>query len=79
MKRTTIVLEPSLHAELRRRAAAEGRTFTDVLERMLRLGLEGAHTARRSRVRLPSYDLGPFLADPAERDGALGPPDEGEA
>ncbi len=68
MKRTTLVLDPALHAELRRRAAHEGRTFTDVLEQLLRLGLESAAVHRRARVKLPSYDLGPFLADPARRD-----------
>jgi hypothetical protein len=72
MKRTTLQIEASLVAELRRRAAAEGRTFTDVLERTLRLGLESPVTARRARVQLPSYDLGPFLADPARRDAGPG-------
>lgn len=59
------MLDASLYAELKRRAADEGRTLTDVVERTLRLGL-GAHVPqRRARVTLPSYDLGPFLADPA--------------
>ena len=68
MKRTTLVLEPALYAELKRRAAAEGRTLTDVVERALRLGIEAPPAGRRPRLRLPSYDLGPFLADPARRD-----------
>lgn len=75
MKRTTLQLEPALLAELRRRAATEGRTLTEVLERTLRLGLAAAADARRVRVELPSYDLGPFLADPA-RPGRLPRPDE---
>ena len=65
MKRTTLQIEPWMHAELRRRAAAEGRTLTEVLERALRAGLEIGRDPRRRRVALPSYDLGPFLADPA--------------
>jgi len=65
MKRTTLQIEPALFAELRRRAAGESRTLTEVLERTLRAGLEAALPARRARVSLPSYDLGPFLADPA--------------
>jgi hypothetical protein len=75
MKRTTLQLDSSLIAELRRRAAGEGRTLTEVLERTLRLGLAAAQDARRVRVELPSYDLGPFLADPA-RPGRLLRPDE---
>lgn len=72
MKRTTLILDPALLSELRRRAAAEGRTLTDVVERTLRLGLDAGAGARRARVRLPSYDLGPFLADPARRDAGGG-------
>ncbi|MFI5372048.1 MAG: hypothetical protein ACHQ52_10860 [Candidatus Eisenbacteria bacterium] len=74
MKRTTLLLEQDLYAELRRRAAAEGRTLTEVVERTLRLGLS-TPAPRRPRHTLPSYDLGPFLTDPAEaRAGAPGPP-----
>ena len=73
MKRTTLLLDGALYSELRRRAAAEGRTLTDVVENALRLGLEAQSPVRRSRVRLPSYDLGPFLADPARRDEGLTP------
>ena len=75
MKRTTLQLESSLMAELRRRAADEGRTLTEVIERTLRLGLTAAQDARRARVELPSYDLGPVLADPS-RPGRLPRPDE---
>ena len=67
MKRTTLILDTSLYAELKRRAAAEGRTLTDVVERTLRLGLAGPAGVRRLRVALPSYDLGPFLVSPGER------------
>jgi hypothetical protein len=77
MKRTTLLLDASLYAELRRRAAAEGRTLTDVVETALRLGLE-ASRARRSRIVLPSYDLGPFLVDPGDRSGWAAPPGETE-
>lgn len=66
MKRTTLILDAALYAELRRRAAHEGRTLTDVVERALRGGL-GAAPPRRARLVLPSYDLGPFLVDPANR------------
>ena len=75
MKRTTLQLTPALYQELRRRAASEGRTLTDVVERALREGLRAAAPARRSRIALPSYDLGPFLLDPA-RPGRLSRPAE---
>jgi hypothetical protein len=67
MKRTTLILDPALYAELKKRAAAEGRTLTDVVERALRLGLATRATPRRARVALPSYDLGPFLMSPVDR------------
>ena len=67
MKRTTLLLEPSLYAQLKRRAAREGRTLTEIVERTLRLGLDPMAHARRARTELPSYDLGPFLVDPADR------------
>jgi hypothetical protein len=69
MKRTTLILDDSLYLELKRRAAVEGRTLTEVVEHWLRLGWQAAVTARRARVSLPSYDLGPYLVDPAERRG----------
>ena len=65
MKRTTLIIDDALYAALRRRAAEEGRTLTDVVERVLRSGLRTRE--RRGRVALPSYDLGPFLIDPADR------------
>lgn len=74
MKRTTLILDSALYAELKRRAASEGRTLTEVTERALRAGLEAHAHARRARVQLPSYDLGPFLADPARRDDIPGRP-----
>ena len=63
MKRTTLLLEPALYHELKRRAAAEGRTLTEVVEQALRRGLH-APAPRRGRRTLPSYDLGPYLVDP---------------
>ena len=80
-KRTTLVIDSSLYAELKSRAAREGRTLADVIERALRRGIEGRGTARRARLKLPSYDLGPFLVDPSDRtawdsdrSGKRGPP-----
>ena len=68
MKRTTLVLDTALYAELKKRAAVEGRTLTDVVERALRLGLAVRAPVRRARMALPSYDLGPFLVNPGDAD-----------
>ena len=61
------MLDNALYAELKRQAAAQGRTLTDVVERALRLGLAARTPARHARIELPSYDLGPFLVSPADR------------
>jgi len=52
---------------LKRQAAAEGRTLTERLQRVLRAGLAAEGARRRTRIALPSYDLGPFLVDPHDR------------
>ena len=77
MKRTTLLLDDALYADLKRRAAAEGRTLTEVVEGALRLGLHAATGRRRARVQLPSYDLGPFLVDPSDRGTPGVPPGRG--
>jgi plasmid stability protein len=59
------MLDAGLYRELKRRAASEGRTLTAVVERALRAGLALEGRGRRPALRLPSYDLGPFLTDPA--------------
>jgi hypothetical protein len=69
MKRTTLVLDSALYHELKKRAAQEGRTLTEVIERTLRLGLAATSPPRRVKVALPSYELGPFLVDPRDREG----------
>jgi len=67
MKRTTLLLDPALYAQLKRQAAEEGRTLTERLQRVLRAGLAAEGARRRTRIALPSYDLGPFLVDPHDR------------
>ena len=65
MKRTTLVLDAGLYAQLRRRALQEHRTLTDVVERCLRVGLSATSGPRQDTVVLPSFDLGPFLVEPS--------------
>ena len=78
MKRTTLVIDTSLYAELRRRATKEGRTLTDTIEQVLRQGLLAPAHTRRARLTLPSYDLGPYLSDPADRSTFVVPPHPAE-
>lgn len=66
MKRTTLLLDSTLYAELKRRATAEQRTLTDVIESTLRAGLRVVRNRAPRRV-IPSYDLGPYLEDPGTR------------
>ncbi|MEO5618324.1 MAG: hypothetical protein ABIS67_11170 [Candidatus Eisenbacteria bacterium] len=76
MKRTTLILAPEIDAALRSRAARAGRTLTEVVEQTLRAGLLAP--ARRKRFRLPSYDLGPFLAPLPGAPGPRRAPPAGE-
>ena len=76
-RRTTLVLDAALYAELKARAARERRTLADVIERTLRSGLEARRAGRAPRAQLPSYDLGPFLIDPAHRTAASAEPRRG--
>src|SRR5262249_30210349 len=68
MKRTTLILDAAIYAELKRRAAREGRTLTEVVEHALRMGLGPSPPGRRGRLRIPSYDMGPFLMEPEGRE-----------
>ena len=72
MKRTTLLIDSALYTELKRLAAAEQRTLTDIVERALRAGLR-ASRGRPGRHTIPSYDLGPYLDPPSRRPGNEGP------
>jgi len=71
MNRTTVSLEAGLFRRLKEEAARKGKTLQGVLNEFLRLGLEAAR-ARKPRPagwRLPTYALGRFKTDPADRHG----------
>lgn len=66
--RTTLVIDEELFRELRRRAAEEGRTLSEVTQEALRRGLAPRETRRRpKRVKLPSFHMGKPLVDLADR------------
>jgi hypothetical protein len=72
MRRTTLVLDDAIYTQLKKRAAEDGRTLSETVERALRLGLQAMTGGKKGRIKLPSYDLGPFLVDPARRDAQRG-------
>lgn len=66
--RTTIVIDDELFRELKKRAAEENRTLSEVTQEALRRGLLRREAARRSRrIRLPSFAMGRPAVDLADR------------
>jgi len=61
--RITLVINDELFRELKRRAAAESRTLSEVTQEALRRGL-----SRAGRVKLPSFGMGTPRVDLADRD-----------
>ena len=66
--RTTLIIEDALFRQLKRRAAEERRTLSDVTQDALRRGLS-APTSRRRRkpARLPAFAMGVPRVDLADR------------
>ncbi len=70
--RTTLVIDDELFRELKKRAAAENRTLSEVTQEVLRRGLVGRKAAPRSpRVKLPSFAMGKPRVDLADRNQLL--------
>lgn len=59
--RTTVTLDPDVEALIKRSMRERGLTFKQALNEAVRAG--AASQPRRSRTRLPSYDLGEPLVD----------------
>lgn len=55
--RTTVRIDADLLAELKERARAAGTSLTELLNRVLRAGLEARRPGRR-RVRIRTVDMG---------------------
>lgn len=68
--RTTLNLPDALAEAVKARAAAEGRTFTSLVEEGLRAVLARQDVAEHAVPRLPVTGRpgGRFLVDPADRD-----------
>jgi hypothetical protein len=66
--KTTLNIDDKVMIELKREAARQGKTMSELVETALRLLLR----ARRKRIddlpELPTFDSGGMLVDPADRD-----------
>lgn len=66
--RTTLVIDDALFRELKKRAAHENRTLSEITQETLRRGLtRRAPTRRPRRVKLPSFAMGKPTVDLADR------------
>ncbi len=67
--RTTLIIDDELFRELKRQAAAENRTLSEITQETLRRGLHRPSRQRRpARVRLRVFRMGAPLVDLADRD-----------
>jgi hypothetical protein len=65
--KTTLNIDDAVVAELRREAARQGRTMSELVESALRLLLR-SRRERKSIPPLPTFDSGGELVDVADRD-----------
>jgi Arc/MetJ family transcription regulator len=65
--KTTLNIDDTVMAELKREAARQGRTMSDLVESALRLSLRARRT-REKIASLPSFRSGGSLVDIADRD-----------
>jgi hypothetical protein len=66
--RTTLVIDDELFRALKRIAAAENRTLSEVTQETLRRGLVRREAPRRrAHVKLASFSMGAPLVDLADR------------
>ena len=66
--RTTLVIDDQVFRQLKKRAAEEGRTLSDLTEEALRRGLAAARPVKpHRRVSLPTFSMGKPCVDLADR------------
>lgn len=67
-----MALPTPLFRKIKEAAARHGKTFQECLSELVALGLKAQAAPRgRGGSKLPSYPLGPFLIDPADRAAAF--------
>ena len=66
--RTTLIIDDQLFRELKKRAAEEKRSLSEVTQEALRLGLAKRQRTRQvKRIKLRAYSMGKPLVDVADR------------
>jgi predicted transcriptional regulator len=66
--RTTLIIDDELFRRLKRLAAQENRTLSEITQEVLRRGLQHSGKLRRQPVKLPAFRMGRALVDVADRD-----------
>ena len=67
--RTTLIIDDEIFRRLKKLAAEQNRTLSDITQEVLRQGLSRARrTARPKPARLPAFSMGRPLVDVADRD-----------
>jgi hypothetical protein len=66
--KTTLNIDDSVMAELKREAARQGRTMSEMVESALRLLLHPQPTPSADVPELPTFRSGGILVDVADRD-----------
>jgi hypothetical protein len=56
--RAAVIIDDELFRRLKRLAAHQGRTLSEVTQEVLRRGLREAPRQRREAVKLPTFSLG---------------------
>ena len=68
MKRTTLILHEKTFADVKRLAADEGRTMSDIVDELLRTGLTRFRIGQPKQLPpLPSYSMGEAKVDISDR------------
>lgn len=69
-KRTTLILQENSLTELKKLAAEEERTLSELVDEILRLGIQERKSkgTRRVNIDLPSFSMGEAQANLADRD-----------
>ena len=66
--KTTLNIDDNVMAELKREAARQGRTMSELVESALRLLLRSQRKRQKAIVDLPTFRSGGTLVDIADRD-----------
>ncbi len=66
--KTTLLIDDAIMAQLKREAARQGRTMSELVETALRLMFRPPHSTRPTLSPLPTFRSGGHLVDIADRD-----------